>query len=393
VEAKRVLEAYGIPVVPTVFVRNGDDVLDAAAGLGYPVALKIVAPEILHKSDVGGVALDLHSGDALRSAAVGMRQRVARTAPQAHVRGFAVEAMVHRPHARELIVGIAQDPVFGPVVLFGDGGTAVEIRRDRAVALLPLNDTLVRDLVARTRVGALLAGYRGEAGVDQPALADALLRVSQLACDVPELAELDINPLLADAQGVLALDARIRVRPLAAGEGSRLALRPYPRELQEGWLVAGHKLQVRPIRPDDGARLAQFYAEASERDLRLRFFLARREVPRSELARYCLIDYEREMSFVALDGDRLAGEVRAMCDPDNERAEFAIQVARDWQRRGLGASLLRKLLDYLRARGTREVTGQCLRENEGMAALARHAGFEVRTGQDDTFDFRLALHA
>jgi acetyltransferase len=305
--------------------------------------------------------------------------------------GFTVQAMAQRPHAHELIVGLADDRVFGPVVLFGAGGTAVEIRKDRAVALPPLNAALARDLVARTQVGPLLAGYRGRPGVNQAALVDAILRVSQMAADLAPLAELDINPLLADADGVLALDARIRVRAPRSGEGSRLALRPYPAELEETWRLGEQELRVRPIRPEDGEKLAAFYAEASPADLRLRFFLARREVPRSELARYCQIDYEREMTFVALEGERMAGEVRAIADPDNRQAEFAVQVASPWQHRGLGRRLLDKLLAYLRARGTAEVVGQCLEENKVMIALAREAGFEVSAAPEGTMRLRLEL--
>jgi acetyltransferase len=320
-----------------------------------------------------------------------MRQSVARLSPQAHVTGFTVQAMAHRPGAHELIVGIADDRVFGPVVLFGAGGTAVEVRKDTAMALPPLNSDLVRDLVARTQVGPLLAGYRGEHGVDQDALAQAVLRVSQMACDLAELAELDINPLLADAAGVLALDARIRLRRPQAGEGSRLALRPYPSELEEEWSVAGRTMRVRPIRPDDGSRLEAFYAAATPADMRLRFFLSRREVPHSELARYCQIDYEREMTFVALDGERIAGEVRAVCDPDNQEAEFALQVASDWQRRGLGRRLMDKLLAYLRAHGTVVVVGQCLQENKGMVVLARSLGFSTELAPEDVVQLRLPL--
>jgi acetyltransferase len=227
--------------------------------------------------------------------------------------------------------------------------------------------------------------------VDEAALVDGILRVSQLACDLPDLAELDINPLIADASGVLALDARVRVRRVAPGEASRLALRPYPAELEGEIDVGGERLRLRPIRPEDGARLAAFYAAASPADLRLRFFMARREVPRSELGRYCQIDYEREMTFVALDGDAIAGEVRAVCDPDNVQAEFAIQVAGKWQHRGLGLLLLERLLAYLRSRGTQEAVGECLPENEHMVTLARHAGFEVTHAPDRTVKMRCRL--
>lgn len=387
-QAKAVLEAYGIPTVPTRMVRDSDEAARAATELGFPVALKIVSAQIVHKSDVGGVALNLADGDEVREAAVLMRQRVAHANPHAHVLGFTVQPMVRRPRAHELILGVAGDRVFGPVILFGAGGTDVELRSDSATELPPLNATLARDLVARTRVGALLGTHRGQAGVHQAALTDALLRLSQIACDLAAVAELDINPLLADSDGVLALDARIRLRRPAAGEASRLALRPYPAHLEETLQVADHQLQVRPIRPEDGGRLAAFYAAASSADLRLRFFLSRREVPRTELARYCQIDYDREMAFIALDGGQMVAEVRAVSDPDNVTAEFAIQVAGGWQRKGLGRLLLEKMLAYLRTRGTAEVVGTCLEENMAMAALARHAGLDVSVSTEGT----LTLH-
>jgi len=392
-QSKEVLEAYGIPVVATRSVRDADEAVAAASELGYPVALKVVSRQIVHKSDVGGVALGLGSADEVRNAVVLMRQRIASRQPEARVLGFTVQAMVRRPRAHELILGIANDAVFGPVLLFGAGGTGVEVRKDTAMELPPLTASLARELVARTRVGALLEAHRGQAGVHHAALTDALLRLSQLACDQPAVAELDINPLLADADGVLALDARIRLRRPVAGEGSRLALRPYPAALEETLQMGSQRLQVRPIRPEDGARLATFYAAASASDLRLRFFLSRHEVPRSELARYCQIDYEREMAFIALDGDTMVAEVRAVTDPDNVSAEFAIQVAGGWQRRGLGRLLLDKMLAYLRARGTAEAFGTCLEENRGMAALARQAGFEVTPAPEGTLEMRRRLGA
>lgn len=387
------LQAYGIPAVRTVKVRDTEEAANTAAWLGYPVALKIVSPEIVHKSDAGGVALNLANGDAVRNAAALMRQSMDRVRPSPHVLGFTVQPMVRRRQAHELILGIASDPLFGPVVLFGAGGTAVELRKDSAMDLPPLNASLAGELIGRTQVSHLLAGYRDQPGVNRVALVDALLRVSQMAADLPWIAELDINPLLADADGVLAVDARIRLRRPAPNEANRLALRPYPSELEERLRIGGGELLVRPIRPEDGARLATFYAGASPADMRLRFFLSRREVPHSELARYCQIDYERQMTFVAFDGERIAGEVRAVCDPDNVQAEFAIQVASDWQRKGLGRALMTKLLGYLRARGTAEVIGQCLQQNVGMAALARGSGFELRPAKDDTVAFRLALSA
>jgi acetyltransferase len=399
-QAKLLLQAYGIPTVETLRAHDAEEAVAAATRIGFPVVLKIVSPQILHKSDVGGVALSLESADEVRAATVRMRQRVAHLQPHAQVLGFTVQAMAQRRGAHELIVGIASDAVFGPVILFGEGGTAVELRKDRAVGLPPLNERLASDLIAQTQVAALLAGYRGRAAIDQRALIGALLKVSQMACDLPALAELDINPLLADAQGVLALDARVRVRKPVPGEPSRLAVRPYPSGLEEKVMLGGAELLLRPIRPEDGDRLAAFYAKASPSDMRLRFFMVRREVPHSELARYCQIDYERDMTFIALapgpdpaGAPVMAGEVRAVCDPDNRKAEFAIQVAAAWQGKGLGRVLLAKLIRYLRERGTQEVTGQCLTENSAMAALARRSGFDVSAaGADGVMAMRLVLN-
>ena len=354
-----------------------------AARLGFPVALKIVSPQIVHKSDVGGVVLGLESEAALRTAAQGMLERVARLRPQAEVQGFTVQAMVVRPQAHELIVGISTDPVFGPVLLFGEGGTAVELSQNHAVALPPLNTALARDLVQRSGLARLLAGYRERPAVPEAALLHTLHQVAQLACDLPLLAELDINPLLADAQGVLALDVRIRLHGPGRGQPVAPAIRPYPQELEHTVAVAGSLLQVRPIQPEDGERLQAFYAHASAADMRLRFFLTRREVPHSELARYSQIDYDREMTFIALtpgDPAAMAAEVRVVCDPDNRIAEFALQVASAWQGQGLGRHMLDAMLAYLHQRGTQEVVGQCLVQNKGMAALARKAGFSVQPG-------------
>ncbi|GAB4550193.1 MAG: bifunctional acetate--CoA ligase family protein/GNAT family N-acetyltransferase [Rhizobacter sp.] len=399
-EAKALLSAFGIPVVATRTVGSAADAASAAAEIGFPVVLKILSPQISHKSDVGGVALNLQSADEVSRAAERMQQRVGELRPDAVLDGFTVQQMVSRPRAHELIVGVATDPVFGPVILFGQGGTAVEVIRDRAVALPPLNMTLAADLVSRTRVAGLLAGYRDRAAVDMSALNTTLLQVSHMACDLPELVELDINPLLADDRGVIALDARVKVRAVTTGAvkgaaDARLAIRPYPAQLEERLQLDGQPICLRPIRPEDSPRLQSFYAHATPADMRLRFFLTRREVPQTELARYSQIDYDREMTFIALpadESDGMLGEVRAVCDPDNLCAEFAIQVATGSQRRGLGRLLMGKMLRYLRERGTRELMGECLTENAGMVHLALSLGFEVKPNDDgDTIDMRLNL--
>lgn len=386
VAAKALLRAYGIPVVRTESARDPMQAVAVARDIGFPVALKIVSPQIVHKSDVGGVALDLASADDVATAAERMLQNVARLQPGATVQGFAVQSMVRKPGARELIVGLSSDPVFGPVVLCGVGGTEVELHRQHAVALPPLNARLAQDLLARSGVDRLLAAWRSRPAADAAAVVDCLLKVSQLACDLEGVAELDINPLLVDAQGAVALDARVRLHRAGAAIVP-LAIKPYPQELEERIHLSGQPMLLRPIRPEDGERLHAFYDQASAADLRLRFFMSRREVPHSELARFSQIDYDREMAFIAVTqaadaGQPMAGEVRAACDPDNEKAEFAIHVATAWQGRGLGRLLMDKMIRHLKERGTRELVGQCLPENRAMAHLAQRCGFDVERAAD-----------
>ena len=382
-QAQALLKTYGIPGVETRKVVSMEEAVAAASQIGFPVALKLISPQVIHKSDVGGVVLGLKSSEAVRSAAQAMQERIASALPAAEITGFTVQAMASRPGAHELIVGIATDAVFGPIILVGGGGTNVELNKHHAVSLTPLNASLARDLVVRSGLAPLLAGYRNLPPADEAALLVTLLKVSQMACDLAGLVELDINPLLVDGRGVLALDARVRLRPVTANEPSRLAIRPYPATLEERSRLAGQDVLLRPIRPVDGQRLMAFYANAAPADMRLRFFMTRREVPHSELARYSQIDYDREMTFVAVGTTEsstqleMLGEVRGVCDPDNIRAEFAIQVASSWRGRGLGRILLDKLIQYLSERGVAEVLGQCLRDNLGMASLARQAGFEV----------------
>ncbi len=381
------LQAYGIPTVSTERCAGVEEALAAAERIGWPVALKLISPQVVHKSDVGGVALGLKDADELRGAARRMRQQLAELLPGAVFEGFTVQAMAARPGAHELILGLSTDPVFGPVLLLGEGGIHVELRSNHAVALPPLNADLAHALIERSGLSPLLAGHRGRAASDIAALQQTLVRLSQLATDLcSDLAELDINPLWVDAAGVLAVDSRARLRrpdePVAV-----LAIRPYPAELEELQPTRVGPVLLRPIRPEDGQRLAHFYAKASPADMRLRFFTARREVPHSELARYSQIDYDREMTFIAVPADHadapMLGEVRGLCDPDNQRAEFAIQVAGSQQGRGLGRLLLGKLLQHLRARGTQEVVGECLVENDRLQSLARSLGFSVEPSAED----------
>jgi acetyltransferase len=383
-QAKAVFAACGIPVVATRAVATVDEALAAAAAIGYPVALKIVSPDISHKSDIGGVALDLSDSAALVAALATMRARVSAARPAARMAGFSVQAMVHRPGAFELIAGAATDPVFGPVLLFGQGGTTVEVNPDRALGLPPLNMVLAREMVDRTRVARLLAGWRNVRGADIDAVCAVLVKLAQLVADFPQIAELDLNPLLADADGVIALDGRIRLREVAPEENGldRLAIRPYPDQYERMLDWHGQPLMVRPIRPEDGAAHLAFFHALDPEDVRLRMFVRQRALQPAQLARLTQIDYDREMAFIATRRgagglDETLGVARAVADPDNEEAEFAVTVRSDLKGQGLGTLLMHALIDYWRQRGTARIVGTALAENLAVIRLCRRLGFTV----------------
>ncbi|MBM3340609.1 MAG: bifunctional acetate--CoA ligase family protein/GNAT family N-acetyltransferase [Betaproteobacteria bacterium] len=386
-EARRVLAAYRIPVVRTQSAANVDDAVNVAAQIGFPVALKIDSPQVTHKSDVGGVALNLANAEEVRHAAQAMARRLTERAPHATLAGFTVQEMIVRPNAVETIAGAAVDSVFGPVMLFGQGGVAVEVVADRAMALPPLNLTLAADLISRTRVSKLLQGYRDRPPVKRGAVELALVQLSQLMVDIADIAEIDINPLLADEKGVIALDARIRVTPAAQRGSDRLAIRPYPNELGERVNIAGRDLVLRPIRPEDAPAHARFLDQVDAQDLQMRFFHAVRTITGTQLARFTQIDYDREMAFIASADDgtphaQTLGVVRTIANPDNTEAEFAILVRSDLKGRGLGTRLMQKIIAYSRARGTGALTAITLRNNDGMLALARECGFALQAGDE-----------
>ena len=381
-EAKAVLDACHIPVVPTRRIPpTAAAAVKAALIIGFPVVLKILSDDISHKSDVGGVALNLNDEADVRAAARAMLARIKRQLPNACLQGFTVQAMVQRQHAQELIVGSTIDPVFGPVILFGQGGTAVEVTADRAVALPPLNVPLAKALVSRTRVARLLDGWRDTPAVDQAALHQVLVAVSQLLAEIPEIAELDINPLIVNFQGAMALDARIRLSAQAPAGANHFAIRPYPAQLEETVLWQGHELLLRPIRPEDEASHLDFLRHLDPEDVRMRVFYTRRSIERSELARLVQIDYAREMAFVAQatapDGQlQTLGVARAMVDPDNVDAEFGVIVRSELKGTGLGRLLMEKLVAYLRTQGTRRLVATVLDYNERMLKLAKDMGFQ-----------------
>jgi acetyltransferase len=387
VEANNVMRAYSVPVVEMRVATTPEEAQKIASTLGFPVALKILSADVVHKSDVGAVVLNLRDGPAVARAAATMQLRLAEVQPDAQIDGFIVQPMASRPGAHELILGLTEDALFGPVILFGQGGTAVEVVNDQALALPPLNAVLARDLVDRTRVSRLLKGYRDRPASNMDAIIRTLLAIQSLAIDVPEVKELDINPLWANEQGVLALDARIRIRPEERPGSTRFAIRPYPAELARQISDReGRNYLMRPIRPEDASELKDAIQEANPDDVRMRFFSALHHLPDSLAKRLTQIDYDREMAFVVIDETvtphKGVGVVRLAMDPDRTRGEYAIIVRRDRQGTGLGFRMMQEIIAYARTSGAKQVFGDVLTDNAGMLDMAKELGFE-RTGHPE----------
>jgi acetyltransferase len=381
-EARAVLRAYGVPVISSIESASPQAAGAAAASLGGPVALKVLSPDITHKSDVGGVRLDLHGPDAVEAAAFEMQKSLREKAPEARLSGFIVEPLVIRREAQELIAGVVQDPTFGPVVMVGQGGVAVQVLADRAFGLPPLNDDLAREMIGQTRVSRLLAGFRGRRPANLDALSAVLIALGRLACDFPEIGELDINPLLCDAEGVLAVDARIAVSADATGR-VRPAIRPYPADLAHEAAVGGERLRIRPIRPTDAAALSEMVDACTPEDRRRRFCVSFRHLPETLACSLTQIDYDRQMALAAEDpSGALLGVGWLATDPEGFAAEFAILVRSDRQHHGLGALLLNALIGHAQARGVRQVWGETEADNQYLIALADDFGFTLAVGSD-----------
>lgn len=391
-EAKSVLTAYGVPVPQTLVASTIDEAESKAKKLlktHSQVVVKLLSRKISHKSDVGGVILGISTPTEARAAAFGIEKRVAKDHDPETVDGFTVQPMIKRKHGVELIVGITTDPVFGPIILFGSGGTSVEVVRDTAMALPPLDDVLGRTLVSRTRIARLLEGYRDVPAADMDAIVATLNAISQLIIDFPAIASLDINPLIANAQGVIALDARVEIdiaRVGEAGPNRDLPVRPYP----SGWerrlkMSKKEQYDIRPIKPADISLYEEFFAKVTPEDMRMRFLSSRRHFTEAALKKLTQIDYEREIAFVALEADtgRLAGVSRLAADPDHVSAEYGILVRSDLQGHGLGHALLDLLIEYGRADGLEQIEGFVLAENKKMLAMCRELGFVAERDPDD----------
>ncbi|AMK17386.1 MULTISPECIES: bifunctional acetate--CoA ligase family protein/GNAT family N-acetyltransferase [Sphingobium] len=398
IKVKKLLEAYGIPVAPTRFAASAEAVEEACCWLSPPYAVKIVSRDLPHKSDVGGVALDLPDAHAAVAAARDMERLIRRDFPGARIQGFAVEDMIKVKDGREMIVGLSNDPTFGPIIMAGAGGVATELLNDKAIDLLPIDHAQARALIARTRMSRRLAEYRNVPAADVESVADVLDAVSAMAVDLPDLLELDINPLIVSAAGVIALDARARIAAEAT-TASRLILRAAP----EGWasdLVTeqGVRFHVRPVRPDDEPAVAAFFDHVSPEDLRFRFMSGVCKVSRDQIVMMTRVDYVRTISFLAFgEGSRLLAVAMLATDPDRTRAEIALTTRTDMKGKGISFTLFEHVLRYAKAEGIETVESIESADHDAALRMERELGFTTIADPDDPTvriaRKRLAAHA
>ncbi|WP_296491828.1 bifunctional acetate--CoA ligase family protein/GNAT family N-acetyltransferase [Rhodoferax sp.] len=406
-ESKALLAAFHIPVTKTILARSANEAIMIATQLGFPVALKIDSPDISHKSDVQGVALNILNATSVRDTYLGMIHTVTKLQPHARINGVTIQNMANLKRGREVCVGLVTDEPFGPVIAFGAGGTMIELINDRAMELPPLNQFLARRLIERSRVAETLGIWRGAPAVDTEALEQILLRVSEMVCELPQLREMDINPIIVDESGALAVDARIVVDNAAPSvrHYNHLAILPYPSQHEQLCpLAGGGEYIVRPVHPDDATMLQDFVRSLSPESRYFRFVSSMQELPANMLSRFTLIDYDREMALVALiteevtdaqgekaEATRIIGVSRYITNPDRASCEFSLVVADEFKGRGLGSRLMLSIMDFAREKGLTEIEGLVLANNPNMLKLMKGLGFVVKSFPEDP-DFKLVTH-
>lgn len=389
-ESKALLSAFHIPVAQTLVAHSPNEALLIAQQLGFPVAMKVNSPDITHKTDAGGVMLNLANAQAVRAAYHEIIESVKRYRPEARVEGISIEPMIVKPNGRELMVGVTNDPVFGPLITFGAGGTTVEVMGDRSVTLPPLNSFLVKDLIQGTHVAKMLGAFRHMPPANMEALESVLLRVSEMVCELPMLMEMDINPLILDENGVLAADARVVVefRQPSADRYAHMAIYPYPTHLVSNWQLAdGTDVIIRPIRPEDARIEQEFVRNLSEESRYFRFMNSVQELSESMLVRFTQIDYSREMALLAVteeQGQEIElGVTRFAINPDGESCDFALVIADSMRGKGLGYKLMTALMDAARSKGLKVMEGEVLKNNASMLKLMKRLNFSIEANPED----------
>jgi len=383
-DSKRLLAAYGLTVNRTEKAVSVQEALEAAREIGYPVVMKILSPDISHKTDADGVRLDLRNEKDVREAFETIMEGARRYRSDARIQGVTLQAMVPRGDF-EILMGGKRDDNFGPVVMFGLGGVLTEILKDRGIGLPPLNRLLARRLMETTRVFSLLHGYRNRPPADMESMEEALVRLSQLLVDIPEIAELDMNPVILVQGKPCVVDARVRLEPSLRKSPMHLVISPYPTDHEsEGVTSGGIPVFIRPMKPEDADLFVQLFQSLSPTSIYYRFFSRLVSLTPAMLARFTQVDYDREIALTAVsredgkDLDRMLGVARIVSDPDGRRGEFAVLVGDPWQGRGVGAMLLQECLRIAKERGIESVWGTVLQENRQMIELGRKLGFEIR---------------
>ena len=390
-ESLAILSAFGIPTVRNAVARSANEALIVAESIGFPIAMKVLSSDISHKSDAGGVRLNIGSAQEVRGAYKQLLDQVGQKMPDARIDGVTIEKMYRSSNGRELMVGIIRDPVFGPVISFGSGGTAVEVMGDSAISLPPLNQRLAKDLINRTKVSKLLGQFRNMPAVDMEKLIDVLLGVSSMACELPWIKEMDINPMIADENGVVAVDARIVVGypKMSTDPYNHLAIHPYPVHLvKKVQLNDGMDIVIRPIRPEDAEIEAKFVRGLSSEAKYFRFMNSLQELSQEMLVRFTQIDYHNEMALIAVTstdaGEEQVGVARYTTNLDKTSCEFALVVSDKWQGRGIAHQLMESLMEVARDRDLQSMEGQVLSNNTRMLELVASLGFSVENDPDDT---------
>jgi len=382
-ESKAILAAFHIPVTQTIKVANAKDAMIAAESMGFPVVLKVNMAEFSHKTDIGGVRLNIRNVPELSKSFADMETAIRREHPEINEVGMTVEPMYRSASGRELMIGVVRDPVFGPAISFGLGGTLVEILQDRAVALPPLNAYMAERLIAKTKAAKYLAAFRQLPPANRKALVEVLLNISVMVSELPEVLELDINPLFADAHGVVAVDARIKAQlSHQLMPYSHMAIHPYPHELTEHYQLAnGTRITIRPIRPEDADLEKDFVHRLSERSKYFRFMQALQELTPEMIVRFTQIDYDREMAFIAVSEQETPakeyGVGRYIVNPDGRSIEFALVVSDDCQCKGIGTRLMKALMRTAKFKGISFIEGEVLAVNKAMLSFVGKLGFSI----------------
>ena len=394
-DANEILTAYGLPMIRTKIAETEAQTARIAREMGYPVVMKLHSPDITHKTDAGGVRLDLRGdadvGQAYRQIVSSARQYK----PDARIEGVTIQPYFSSPDY-EILLGAKRDPNFGPVILFGMGGIYTEVLKDRSLGLPPMNRLLARRLMQETKAYSLLQGYRNRPAADMARLEEMIIQLSQLLIDFPEIAELDMNPVLIKDGKPVAVDARILVSPLAVPSSLHLVIGPYPEEDESHMVsVDERRIFVRPVKPEDAPLFTAFFKTLSPTTIYYRFFGALKELNPEMLARFTQIDYDREIALVAIDEDSesdcMLGVARIIGDPDGKTGEFAVLVGDAWQGKGIGSNLLEKCLSIAEMQGFESVHGIVLHENRNMLALGKKLGFDIKK-EPDSRDNELVIH-